>query len=399
MTADLINELAANAGVTWFDYQVEAFEDVLARGQDTASLRVCLYFRTGAGKTLTALAIARLVGAEGVLVIAPPSTHGTWRRAGAQLGVEVEAISHAKFRQKSYGLSKTKAIIADEMHQFGGHTGQGWQKLARAARGLQAPLIMASATPSYNDAERVYCVQHILDPISTKGGFIEFLYKHCKTAQNPFSATPDVTGFHQFKDAEEYLANLEGVYYLPDELVYNIEDIYVGSVLPDSFEHLNYNPRARRIMASQIEKAHARINHQLIDDSGRLDRKALRVITDVMATSKTPVLLYFNHATIAEAAALTFNERAMNYGLITGKTSPRLKSLYLDEFRAGKYDVLIGTASLGTGTDGLDKVSDTLILADDTDDDSLRRQIIGRIMPRGADADATKKRVVRLLLS
>jgi hypothetical protein len=33
---------------------------------------------------------------------------------------------------------------------------------------------------------------------------------------------------------------------------------------------------------------------------------------------------------------------------------------------------------------------------DDTDDDALRRQLIGRIMPRGADVDASAKRVIRI---
>ena len=59
--------------------------------------------------------------------------------------------------------------------------------------------------------------------------------------------------------------------------------------------------------------------------------------------------------------------------------------------------MLIGTASLATGTDGLDKMCDTLIILDDTDDDSLRRQLIGRIMPRGADTDTSKKKVYRFV--
>ena len=59
-------------------------------------------------------------------------------------------------------------------------------------------------------------------------------------------------------------------------------------------------------------------------------------------------------------------------------------------------EVLVGTASIATGTDGIDKVSDLLILVDDTDDESLRRQIIGRILPRGADTDASKKVIYRL---
>ena len=62
-------------------------------------------------------------------------------------------------------------------------------------------------------------------------------------------------------------------------------------------------------------------------------------------------------------------------------------------------DVLVGTATLATGTDGMDKVCDQLIILDDTDDDALRRQLVGRIMPRGGDGDASSKSVYRFLLT
>ena len=49
----------------------------------------------------------------------------------------------------------------------------------------------------------------------------------------------------------------------------------------------------------------------------------------------------------------------------------------------GEIRVLIGTASLATGTDGIDKICNEMIIVDDTDDDALRRQLVGRILPRG----------------
>lgn len=51
--------------------------------------------------------------------------------------------------------------------------------------------------------------------------------------------------------------------------------------------------------------------------------------------------------------------------------------------------MLVATATLATGTDGLDKVCDTLLILQDTQDDSLRRQLIGRILPRGDGASKT----------
>ena len=57
----------------------------------------------------------------------------------------------------------------------------------------------------------------------------------------------------------------------------------------------------------------------------------------------------------------------------------------------------MGTTALATGTDGIDKVCDTLVIVDDVDDAALRRQLIGRILPRGLDTDLTNKRVLRFV--
>lgn len=394
MLSSSIDNLAKMAGVTWFDYQVEVLE--AEQATDAASLRACLYYRTGAGKTLTALALVAQAGVREAVVIAPPSTHDTWVAAGWRLNIEVKAMSHAKFRQKQTKLSKTTAVIADEFHLFGGHGGMGWKKLDRLAAGLQAPLILASATPNYNDAERVYCIQHILDPHSCKGGYLEFIYQHCETEQNPFGRMPIVKGFKNHKDAADYLSKLNKVYYLPDEVVYSIVDIPLHIPVPQEFDEFGIDRRRRRILASQIEERHARINHQLVDEKGRVQAEAMAQIYKIQKEAGT-TLIFCNHATIAEALYESLG--GISRSIVTGATSTRKKADIIQRFRDRAYPVLIGTASLATGTDGLDKVCDTLIIVDDTDDDALRRQLIGRIMPRGADSDATMKRVYRLDLS
>jgi hypothetical protein len=44
-------------------------------------------------------------------------------------------------------------------------------------------------------------------------------------------------------------------------------------------------------------------------------------------------------------------------------------------------------------------VCDTLLIVDDTDDDAFRRQLIGRIMPRGTGSNVSSKTVERLVFS
>jgi superfamily II DNA or RNA helicase len=82
---------------------------------------------------------------------------------------------------------------------------------------------------------------------------------------------------------------------------------------------------------------------------------------------------------------------------LTGKTTAKRKAEIINDFRAGRTEVLVATATLATGTDGLDKVCDRLLIVQDTQDDSLRRQLVGRILPRG-DADDSDKEFYRLQL-
>lgn len=394
----LLSELEAAAGVTFFDYQVEAFEKAVAHATVSPNPRRCLFYKTGAGKSLTALVDMRLWGQRQAVVIAPPSTFEQWKKFSALLGVEVECMSHAKFRMKATRVNRAVPVIADELHMFGGHDGLGWKKLDKMAMHLQAPMILASATPNYNDAERVYCVKHILDPHGTKGGYLDFLYRECETEANPFGLMPKVLGFRKFPEAKDYLASLPYVDYLPDDLLYRVIDIPIPALHCKSMDLFGYNERDHRMFASLIEERHTRTFQSLVTPDGWLVDEAYSVLLDQRRARSGPLLVFSAHATVALAAARTLNERGIACSVLTGKTPARAKADLIARFLSGSIDVLIGTATLATGTDGMDKVCDSLLVLDDTDDDSLRRQLIGRIMPRGAGGSAASKEVRRVLL-
>lgn len=383
--------------VELFEHQRDFLDGIVSQ---PAPARACLYFKTGAGKSMTAMLGMRTLGYDEVLVIAPPSTHAQWEALAQQLGMEAQTMSHAKFRMKTTQVSKTMPLIADESHMFGGHKGQGWRKLDTLAMHLRAPLFLLSATPQYNDAERVYCITHVIDPHNNKGGYLSFLYTHCITKQNPFSLEPLVEGFKNYASAEEFLASYPGVYYLPDDTVFTIDDIPWPARQADEFEVYNYDRRKHRVMASQIEKRHARVNNVLIGTDGFIDPKVMDGVLDLImpVIDGGKVLVYATHATVAMALARTLGHLGPRVAVVTGSQTKAEKERLLRLFKTGGCDILIGTATLATGTDGLDKVCDTLLILDDTDDDALRRQLIGRIMPRGEDTDASSKKVFRLLL-
>jgi superfamily II DNA or RNA helicase len=375
-----------------FDYQQAFLDDVVAQ---PAPVRSCLYYRTGAGKTLTALLGLVTLGHSSAVVIAPPATQSTWVEAGRSVGVDVEVMSHAKFRMKTTKLSRTTAVIADEFHLFGGQKGQGWRRLDTLALHLQAPLFLLSATPNYNDAERCYCVAHILDPNGTKGGYLQFIYENCTTEQNPFGMEPKVTGFKRHADAAEFLSSMKHVYYVPDDTVFSIDDVPYQVTVPYEFDVLNLDRRRSRVMASQMEKRHALLRLGLLDDAGRLRPEVLDTLL-AQLTDADGALLFSASSTVARAIAAAFAEVGVPHGILTGADTQKQKTDVLAAMRDGRLTTLIGTATLATGTDGLDKVCNTLIIVADTDDDALRRQLVGRILPRGAVSDAGPRKILRM---
>jgi hypothetical protein len=288
------DDLAKMVGYDWFDYQVETFDSWILEG----ITRACLYYRTGAGKSITSLAMMKLKGQDDVLVIAPPSTHDTWQKQAKQLSMTVETISHAKFRQKDYRTSRHRAVIADEFHMFGGHGGKGFGKFDTLAKHLQAPLILCSATPNYNDAERVYCIKHVLDPHGTKGGYIHFLVTNCNTQPNPFGMEPLVDEedpFLFFDSAENFLRSLPGVYHVPDNVEYTIEEHDVDIPLPAELATYGYERRNHRMVASAMEMRHTEVQLKLIDEDSLLHTDVFETVTGYIEDSSTPVLIFANH--------------------------------------------------------------------------------------------------------
>lgn len=375
-----------------FDHQRKLLEDV---ADPKENQRICIYFRTGAGKTLTALLALAQWGYDHAVVIAPPATHQHWEETAAWLGMTVDPMSHAKFRMPDTKVSRSVPVIADEFHLFGGQQGKGWRKFDKLALHLQAPVIIMSATPNYNDAERVYCIAHVLRPHAHKGGYLQFLYQNCQTQEDPFSRTPKVLGFLDYPDAAHFLADLPGVHYLPDNRQVLIKDIPYNEDIPEEMETHGYNRRAHRLIASDMEGRQTRRYQGLVNVMHHVHPEVMERIVEVIDDHGT-VLLYCNRAQVAHALSATLTKYGIEHELVTGQTGKGQKAARIDRFRQGEGRILIGTATLATGTDGLDKVCDTLLIVDDTDDDALRRQLVGRILPRGVDAPIHNKRVFRL---
>ena len=405
MTAT-IESIEQTFGRPFLGHQREALEDAQRQAQGGTPLRLCLYHRTGAGKTDTSLACVALAGAERVLILAPPSTHPNWVARANQLGLTATVISHAKFRQKTFKITRGDAVIVDEFHMLGGQGAAGFTKFDRACEFIKAPVIICSATPNYNDAERVYCIMHTMAPHTVRGGYIQFLYRHCDVEENPFAKEPIVTSMKDGETAENFLQKLPYVHYVEDEAIkqVHIEEVYLmQDYVPEEFNTLGYDSANTRIMASQMEERHRRRELQALYDNGSMLLPELQtrigeiIVSPLFKDSK--IMFFASHVKIATAVHRYLMTGAIEIAvLISGASTAGARSVALEAFKLdGDVRYLVGTTALATGTDGIDKVCDTLVIVDDVDDAALRRQLIGRILPRGLDTDLTNKRVLRFV--
>ena len=360
--------------------------------------RILLFYPTGRGKTKTSLGLMYAKGYMKTMVIAPPATHKAWEIDARALNMEVIMMSAEKFRKKETKLPKDTPIIVDEVHLLGKHGSMGIAKLDRVAPRIPA-IILASATPNYNDADRAYCIAHVLDPLSHRGGYVAWIYRHCETRANPFATTPYVDGFLEFDSAADFLVSEGYTAYIEDDAQWKEEEFILATSpekenARDEIVNYGYDRHKHKMVASDMERRHRlafldRVNPEV----NRLWPEVLEQLREKLyqGTAK-PWLLFCQHSTVAEALYESLQAAGNSVYLITGKTTKKqleaIKYQYINDPNPAR--VLVGTSTLATGMDGLNKVCDRLLIFDDIEgDDSKRRQLIGRVLPRGTQQRST----------
>jgi hypothetical protein len=354
-------------------------------------MRQLLFFPTGEGKTKTALALMAMRGHKRVTIIAPLATHKAWAHDAALLGIQVRVDTFHKFRRQdtAYSASLDRAFIVDEFHQLGGHSAAGWKKFNRMMRKFTGEVIMASATPNYNDAERVFCLTAIGDE-SPSRDYINWLWDNCNCSINRFSRVPDVDEDNPFKNYEsaiDFLLSRDWVSYIEDKAEWTPRTLILPAAENVLFERYNTNKRSQKVMNSEMEKRHARINDRFIGEDGLIRPEIMGAVSKELSLfpDRKKWLVFAFHKTVAQALKRTVPG---NTWLIDGDTNKKLVDPIKEQFIAAPGGWLIGTTAIATGMDGVDKVCTSLLILDDIDGDpSLRRQLIGRILPRGSADD------------
>ncbi|QNN98053.1 DNA helicase [Microbacterium phage Fede] len=366
-----------------------------AQLKDLPRNRIFLYFPTGEGKSKTSLGLVYSEGYRKAVVLAPLKTHDAWHKEAAVLGIQVKVYTHEMFRQAGTHTPTNVPWIIDEYHKLGDYDGAGFKKWKKLSTKISELVVGMSATPFYNKPSRAWCMEVAFDnsPIYNYG---DWIYKHCETEPNPFGYYPKVLGFLGGQTATEYLNEKPWIAYIEDQAVWTPYELVIPSQQDFVFDTLNYSRRHHRITASDMEHRHKANELNFIDEDGLIHEEIREQIELLMYRFKdehTKWLIFCSHKTVAEALYATYTRPELTdrdtVWMITGDTkdyaTPR------DAFIQADEGWLIGTTAIAEGVDGLDKTCHALLLLDDiVGDGAKRRQVIGRILPRGKADDAER---------
>lgn len=366
----------------WKPSQTDAFHS-----WEALNLKRCLlFFPTGEGKTYTSLALIRVRGWKEVNVIAPKKTHGGWYRAAQLMGMKLHLYSPELFIRPETKFTRDIPWIVDEVHRLGGRDAAGWQRFERMMRKFQHEVVLMSATPNYNKAERAFCLDVLADQSAIRN-YMDWLIFHCEVKASRYSIYPDFVEFKRHDSVIDYISDKRWCFYIEDTADWT----RVNLELPDHFnmiyERYGYSRQHKRVVASLMEKFHKRVDQQYIDPRwGMLHEDITESVMEMLAhyPDRKQWLVFCSHKTVADAANKSLSLRFREVFQIDGDTKGRDVEPIKSKFIASDRGFLIGTTAIAEGLDGLDKTCQSLLILDDIrGDHAKRRQVIGRILPRG----------------
>ena len=376
-------------------YQKDAVDSIGALLVSEEKLKnALLYFSMGKGKTLTGAQIARNAEAakiiDFVIVIAPPSTHKQWNELlGKYLSVPFQIVSpqwlgkNVQFFSKN--LSRSLAII-DEVHQSA-NRGKTLTKVASRLIKAAYGAVLMSGTPFRNKEERLYVVHNWL--FDKVGSFEDWLFKHCNTEPDRFAYYPKFLSF-KVGSIEDFLSHIDSggikrIFVEKESLSFKktTVDIEIKNHGIDLLKRYSVYGKHRFQVANSVRQKLAYLNYleycEYIDrnDEGDMELFGPRQeILDVIRRYKdrSPIVYSFS----SKISNLFFNEYGEGAFRVDGKTSKKKKEDTITQYKK-EGGVMFATDSISTGTDGLQEVTDLIIVLDDTMDDTNREQLIGRI--------------------
>lgn len=353
-----------------------------------------LYYSMGTGKTLTGIQVARNASqallCDSVFVIAPPSTNREWDKyLKAYVSVPWKVVSHRWVTLNAdyvKTLSLGTFLIVDELHISCNRGKKGTVAVSKFVYRSFASLLL-SGTPFRNKEERLFTVHDWL--FGNAGNYDKWLHEFCNTEPDRFSYYPKLVSF-KAGGIEEYLRSIDRypykkVYFEVREMDYRTKEEFLPITSPqyNLLEKLSVYGTGEIRIANSVMRKQRYLSYLKYCDRLEVDREndtcillgARQDVADIIRKNcdRNPII-YSQSSKVADLYRRMFTDSLY----IDGKTSRKEKDRILSLYKQGGR-MLFATDSVSTGTDGLQDATDCIVILYDTDDDTSRDQLIGRI--------------------
>lgn len=407
----------------------------------------------GAGKTLVGTEIARRLGAKVVLIVAPQGTHkGAWDRTVKRQGLNPDGVRVLKgdakgkaawadlmwsipgvyittpqwFARQKWDKIVPDMVIFDEIHQAGSHGNVTQKKLHE----LKSPLRLGmSGTPLRNKFENAWAIVRWIEPTKMPLAFWMWRISKCETVYDRFAPQQrrvigEVNQGELFDSLTCYITHSQRTRccdFHPNGFLAELPaPLLIERVVEMTAAQKRFYGEMEAALASTLETPDDEGRLPVVTDLPIVARGMLRfcaialpvvdpeteklqlpldtpspkvdALLEDMETFEGKRVLVLTHSNQAARLLIHRIEQAGHtvagwHGQITGKRREKT----LEAFMAGELEVIVGVISaIGTGTDGMQEVCNTLCWISLDEDPTNNVQGVGR-----ADRLGQNKQVVQ----
>lgn len=353
-----------------------------------------LYHSMGKGKTMTAVQIAKNAidanHCDSLLVVAPPSTHKDWNALFEKyIDVQFKVVSLQwliKNKEFLRYINKETLVIIDEIH-LASNRGKEGTKVATAIINRAFGSLLMSGTPFRNKEERLFVVHDWL--FGDAKNYENWLNEYCNTIPDRFAYYPKFVSF-KAGEIEDYLEQIDRMPYKKifiekEDMEYKTTFEYLP-ILNNQYnvlEKYSVYGKERLIVANSVMrklrymsylKYCGYIEADIENDTCTLHEPRQDILEIINRYSPRNPIIYAQSSKVARFYADLYPDSLY----IDGKTTKKNKDLIFSEFKRGGK-ILFATDSISTGTDGAQEATDCILVLYDTNDNTSRDQLIGRI--------------------
>lgn len=441
--------VAQEEPLTPYDWQEADIKSIIRDGKGSALVTTAV----GGGKTLISVEVAKRMGHQTILVIAPPGTHKrSWMRTIARQhpGAKVARLDSTKrglaaladlqwgvpgyylcsaqwFVRRDMKNIKPDLAIFDEIHIAGAYKNVTRKKLhllkAKCRIGL-------SGTPLRNHFENAWGIIRWIFPECMPKPFYQWRLTDCETEEDwfaiqhrrvigelePGKLVNSLPCYIQHLQRERcckfhprgFLDGLEE----PEEIVrtvqlsakmrkfYSSMENHFMAWLTTPDESGNVPVVAELpIVARGMLRFCALGMPSLNEETQKLyfeegcESPKINELFDILEDMGDETALVYTHSKqFAHEVTRRLNEKNISALEWSGNFSQRVRDKFLEEFIAGEVRVIVAVISAaGTGTDGMQEATSTEIWLSEDDDGTTNEQGRGRV-----DRPGQKRRVVRI---